>query len=125
MNVKPVLIAIDDQKFYLDEIEFQVHGKNLDYRPFVGSSEFEEEVSDEDVKRAKLILVDYDFGRYTAVERNIAGYIRTKFPEFGGKIVLLSLLEDVVRDTPAVRNSFDAVINKKNLTWDSIAAYLN
>ena len=112
MHDKPVLIAIDDQRFYLDEIEFQVQGKNVEYRPFVGSTAFEDGASASDVKRAKLILVDYDFGRYTAMDRDIAGYIRAKYPEFGGKIVLLSLLED-------------AVINKKDLTWDSIAAYLN
>ena len=121
----PLLIAIDDQKFYLDEIAYELRGRDVDYRPFEGPSSFEELVATIDVNRAKLILVDYDFQTCTVMDCDLVGYIKEKYPDFTGKIVLLSLLDDFLSDNEAVNRNFDGIINKSDLTWDRIRQYLN
>lgn len=121
----PLLIAVDDQRFYLDEIGFELEGKNIEYRSFEGPSAFEEEALENDINRAALILMDYDFGTTTVIQRDLVGYIRDTYPNFSGKIVLLSLIGDLVRDEEAIRKDFDGIINKKDLTWNQIEGYLN
>lgn len=120
-----LLIAVDDQKFYLDEIGFELEGKNIEYRPFEGPSAFEEEALEDDINRAALILMDYDFGTSTVIQRDLVGYIRDTYPNFSGKIVLLSLIGDLVRNDEAIVKNFDGIINKKDLAWDQIASYLH
>lgn len=122
---KPLLLAIDDQRFYLDEIAYEIEGKNIEYKAFEGPSSFEEEAKEEDVNRASLIFVDYDFQSCTAVDRDIVGYIKETFPRFKGKIVLLSLLDDFLEDNKTIQNKFDGILNKKDLSWDRIKAYLD
>ena len=72
---KPLLIAIDDEQFYLDEIEYALDGHDIEYMPFLGPSAFEEKATDGDLARAHLIVVDYDFRTRTAVDRD-SRYIR-------------------------------------------------
>ena len=123
---KPLLIAIDDEQFYLDEIEYALDGHDIEYMPFLGPSAFEEKATDDDLARANLIVVDYDFRTCTAVDRDLVGYIRERFPDFRGKMVLLSLLDDFFEDDDVVRKKFDAVLNKRDdLFWEKIQAYLH
>ncbi len=122
---KKLLLAIDDQKFYLDEIGYELEGKNVEYKAFEGPSAFEEEADEEDVSRASLIFVDYDFQSCTAVDRDIVGYIKETFPRFNGKIVLLSLLDDFLEDNMTIKSKFDGTLNKKDLSWDRMKAYLD
>ena len=121
----PVLIAIDDEQFYLEEIKMELLGHNVEYRPFVGPSAFEEDAREDDITRAKLILVDYDFRSCTALDRDLGGYIREKYPLFKGKIVLWSLLGEDLKNDAAIQRSFDAVLCKKNLSWDQLQMYMN
>lgn len=121
----PLIIAIDDDRFYLDELGYELQEQNVEYKTFLGPSAFEEEAKEADVSRAKLIIVDYDFRTCTAVDRDLVGYIRDTYPAFNGKIVLLSLLDDFLQDDELVRKRFDAVLNKRcELCWDSIQVFL-
>lgn len=121
---RPLLIAIDDQRFYLDEIAYEIEGKNVDYIAFEGPSAFEEDAQEHDINRASLIFVDYDFQNCTAIDRDVVGYIKETFPAFKGNIVLLSLLNDFLEDNSAIKAKFDGVINKSDLSWDTINTYL-
>ena len=126
LETTPLLIAIDDEKFYLDEIGYELDGQNVEYLRFQGPNAFETEAQEADLNRASLIIVDYDFRTCTAVDRDLAGFIRDKFPGFKGKIVLLSLLDDFFQDNEAVKRSFDAVLDKRSdLAWERIQTYLN
>lgn len=123
-NESPIIMAIDDQKFYLDEIGYELRGKDIEYLPFLGPSIFEEDVREIDFDRTKLILVDYDFCSCTVMDRDLVGYIRDRYSNFKGKIVLLSLLADEAKNDEAVCNDFDAIVNKRDLSWELINSYL-
>ncbi len=118
-------MAIDDQSFYLDEFALVIRGQNVECRYFKGPHAFQRDAIEQDVNRAKLILVDYDFRKSTAIDGDMVGYIKRTFPSFNGKIVLLSLIHDFLEDTDAIKSVFDGVLKKKGLKWDHINAYLN
>ncbi len=124
-DTAPLLIAIDDEQFYLDELGYELQGQRVEYKTFLGPNAFEDGAKEADINRAKVIIVDYDFRTCTAIDRDLAGHIREKYPKFSGKIVLLSLLDDFLKDNDAVARSFDGVINKKGFSWEQIACYLN
>lgn len=115
---KSLILAIDDDLFYLNEIRLELEGK-ADYKLFQGPNEFEEYVDAKDVERADAIIVDYDYGNGTAVKSDIAGFIR-KDLGYKGKLVLCSLHEDFREDNERIRREYDVVLHKRDLSWERI-----
>lgn len=120
---KPLVLAIDDEQFYLDEIRYELSGKGVDLKLFRGPTDFGDNASKEDIEQAKLVIVDYDLGSDTCVEKRIAHYIRSSF-KFSGKIILLSLLDDFgPKDNAIIKKDYDAVLNKETFSWSQIEKY--
>lgn len=122
---KPLIMAIDDSSYYLRDLEHEFNGKNVEFIGFQGPTAFEMEAKTDDINRAKLIIVDYDFKSCTAEDRDIPTYIREMYPDFIGKIVLLTLLDDFLRGNKAIEEKFDAILSKRrDLTWEKIQAFV-
>ena len=117
---KPLLIAIDDEQFYLDEIEYALDGHDIEYMPFLGPSAFEEKATDGDLARAHLIVVDYDFRTRTAVDRDLR-YIRrgSRLQRQDG---FIAASHDFFEDDDVVRK-FDAVLNKRDDLFGKISLH--
>lgn len=122
MGKKPQIFAIDDDQFYLDEIQMEIE-PYADCRLFLGPNDFEQQVSPEDLKKVDLILVDYDYGTGTAVKSQIADYIRNDLL-FEGKLVLCSLHEHFMKDEERIRKDYDAVLHKRDLCWERLERLL-
>ena len=90
---------------------------------FLGPNEFEQRITPEDIKRASLILVDYDYGSGTAIKSQLAEYIRNEL-NFSGKLVLCSLHEFFMKDEQKIRQDYDAVSHKRDLNWEKLAKLL-
>lgn len=123
MNKKPLILAIDDDPFYLNEIRLELEG-HADCKLFQGPNEFEELVTKEDILRASLIVVDYDYGAGTAIKSGIAGFVRNNLG-YKGKLVLCSLHEDFREDEKQVRKDYDVVMHKRDLSWERLEQCLN
>jgi hypothetical protein len=123
LKEKPLIIAIDDEQFYLDEIKYEFADRDVELITFLGPNIFEEQVKKTDIERSKLIIIDYAFETVTAVDRFIATYIRTAF-NFTGKIVLLSLMDDFGDDTEIIKKEYDGILRKEDFSWEEIEKYL-
>ena len=123
MEKKPLILAIDDDQFYLNEIKMEVEG-HADYILFQGPNNFEDNVSSTDVQNADLIIVDYDFGAGTAVKSGVAEYIRRDLG-YNGKLMLCSLHEDFRENEAKIRKDYDVVIHKRDLNWSKICEHIH
>jgi hypothetical protein len=119
---KPLILAIDDDQFYLDEIRMEIED-HADYKLFLGPNDFEQRITPEDIKAASLVLVDYDYGSGTAVKSQLAEYIRQEL-NFKGKLVLCSLHEFFMKDEKRVRQDYDTVLHKRDLSWEKLKGIL-
>lgn len=124
-EMKPSIIAIDDNQYYLNEISMEIDKEKYDLCTFLGPDAFEEDLLQQDIDRAKLILIDYDFRTCSVIDRGLVPYIREKYPKYKGKIVLLSVSEDFLQDKQIIDNQFDGIINKKGMSWNNFQKYLN
>lgn len=117
----PLILMIDDDKFYLNELSFTVEGK-AKYKCFLGPNDFEKNVQPEDISLAKLIIVDYNFGKQlgTAISRQMSEYIRNMLG-FKGKLVLCTVLGPYLKGNDEVKQAFDYVLAKQDLNWDVIS----
>lgn len=115
MENKPLVLAIDDDTFYLEETRFEV-APHAEVKLFQGPNDFEENVSEADIDRASIIIVDYDYGSGTAVKSDVAGYLRHNLG-YRGKLVLCSLLEHFGEYDMKVRKEYDFVLHKRDLCW--------
>lgn len=122
MARKPLILAIDDDQFYLDEIKMELED-HAACKVFRGPNEFEEDVTKDDIKNADLVIVDYDYGYGTAVRSQVAEYIRD-YLNFRGKIVLCSLHECFNEDEEKIRQNYDVVIHKRDLSWEKMSQFL-
>jgi hypothetical protein len=125
LKAKPLILAIDDEQFYLDEIKYEFANKNVDLITFLGPNVFEEQVKKTDIERSQLILVDYAFATVTAADRLIATHIRSSAFKFTGKIVLVSLLDDFGDDNEIIKKEYDGIIRKEDFCWEEIEKYLS
>ena len=124
MPAKPRILAIDDDRFYLNEMALELEGK-ANFKGFLGPNEFEDSVTDEDIESADVILVDYDFGRGNAVQSSLAGHIR-KDLGFRGTLILWTLHESFSGDDrKLIDRDYEAVMNKKDFDWMKLSKYLN
>ena len=122
MEKRPLILAIDDDPFYLNEIKMEIE-EHADYIFFKGPNDFEQNAKEHDVKNADLILVDYDYGRGTAVKSGIADYIRKELG-YRGKLVLCSLHEDFKENSAKVQKDYDLVMHKRDMSWRTISQSL-
>lgn len=122
MGIK--IIAIDDQAFYLDEIARKLKKDDVSVIGFEGPNFFEEEASSEEIEASDIILMDYDFGSSTAVDRDLPRWIRSNF-RFNGHMILLSLLDNFDSDEKYISANFDGVISKERLCWENIEKIVN
>ncbi len=123
MTSKALILAIDDEQYYLNELKYEFAGKNVELKTFLGPSSFEETATTEDIERAELILIDYDFRSCTSVDRDLPRYIKTCF-KFSGKLALISLLEDFGEETEIIRSNYDAIFQKETFSWADIEKLL-
>ncbi len=122
MAKKPLIFAVDDDQFYLDEIRMEIE-KQANYKLFLGPNDFEQHVNPSDIQEVDLILVDYDYGTGTAIKSQMAEYIRNDL-KFKGKLVLCSLHEYFLKDEEKIRKDYDAVLHKRDLSWERLEGIL-
>ena len=83
----------------------------------------EEKCSKEAIQSASLILVDFDFYTSTALENDIAGYIRDSGYE--GKMYLSTLHEEFDKDDrKKIASDFDGLINKREISGPKIQSLI-
>ena|SRR3990167_9497272 len=123
METKPFILAIEDDEFYIKELHMELDGR-ADFKSFTSPSNFELQVTPEDIDKANLILVDYDYKTGTAVKSKLAEYIRQEL-DYKGKLVLCSLLSNFKQDNRKIRKDYDVVIHKKELSWEKLDQILN
>ena len=78
-------------------------------------------VTTEDIQSADCILIDYELGGATAIENELAQYIRSL--GYRKKLVLWSLFEKFGDDTVEIQKHYDGFILKDNLTWEALKAF--
>lgn len=124
MQDKPYILAIDDDRFYLNEVELELQGKAR-YRGFLGPNAFEDDVTEEDINSADAILVDYDFGRGNAVQSTLASEIRNVFG-YKGKLILWTVAPAFPDgDKEKIDRDYDLVIRKGDFCWDKLVEALS
>ena len=122
--MQKTVITIDDDSYYLDEIKEICQESHLKALCFEGPNEFEEKCSKEAIKSASLILVDFDFYTSTALENDIAGYIRDS--GYKGKMYLWTLHEEFDEDDrKKIASDFDGVINKREISGPKIQSLIS
>lgn len=120
---QPSVLAIDDDRFYLNEMALELEGKAR-YKGFLGPNDFEDEVNEEDIASADAILVDYDFGRGNAVQSSLAKHIRENLG-FKGRVILWSLHDHFSKgDQAEIAKDYDAVMSKKGFNWEKLSRHL-
>lgn len=120
---KALILAVDDEPFFLNDLKYEFMGKNVELKTYLGHNEFEEQVSNNDIERASVILIDYDLRSCTSVDRDFPRYIR-KHPNFKGKLALVSLHEDFGDHSKVIRDSYDAVFKKEDFGWEDVSTLL-
>ena len=123
LTKKSLILAIDDEQFYLNELKYEFAGKDVELKTFLGHNAFEAYATSTDIENAKIILVDYDLRSCTSVEKDITRYVKTCF-KFSGKIALISLLEDFGEDSDVIRKNYDAVFQKEKFSWNDVETLL-
>ncbi len=116
MNV----FLIDDDDYWHSDAARKL--KNVGYqgklRCFYGAHDYFSETTEEERRKA-LIVVDFDLDSHDAVSEKIAERIRDD-KSFSGKIVLCSLLNDFGMDNEIVQKSYNQIIRKNRLDWESL-----
>ncbi|MFK7827065.1 MAG: hypothetical protein AB8G05_23180 [Oligoflexales bacterium] len=122
MKKQPHILVIDDDQFYLDHAKFELKG-HATYQLFQGPNDFEERVKKEDIDKADLVIVDYDFGTGTAIKSQISRFIRDDLG-YAKELVLCSLHETFGDHEDRVKLDYDHVLQKKDLNWGKISSIL-
>ena len=118
MNQKPLVLVIDDEKFYTNDVALELDGR-ADVKGFVGPNEFEEHVTPEDIATASYILVDFDYQYTNAVDLGLAEYIRGL--GYKGKLILWSLFKEFDEDyTRKIRAHYDVILPKDSFSWQQL-----
>ena len=111
---KPRVIAIDDDLFYLQDLELRL--KN-DYclKSYVGPSEFFAQCDQETIVSAEFALVDFDYTHTNALQLKIAKHFKDH--GFKGKIILWSLLGDFPdEEKRRIQEDYDYFITKEEFS---------
>ena len=70
-------------------------------------------------KKADLFLVDYDYYNTTALEKDIAGFIRDL--GYDGRLLLWTLHEEFdTEDSKALEKIYDGILNKSDLNSNTL-----
>ena len=123
MKKKPHILVIDDDQFYLDHAKFELKD-HATYQLFLGPNDFEERVKQEDIDNADLVIVDYDFGIGTAVKSQISRFIRDDLG-YTKDLVLCTLHETFGEHEKKVKNDYDYILQKKDLSWVKISSIID
>lgn len=120
MTKKPYIIAIEDDEWYSDFMK-EEFAEHANFRAFDSANEFEYEADEnvEAIKRADLILVDWDLHDGKPGGCDLGRFIRQDL-KYKGNLVLCTLHADTVRGDKKVTDHFDSVMHKRDLKWQSV-----
>lgn len=119
---RPKVVVIDNDSFYLTEFKAELSGK-ADVLTYEGPNEFEACALKSDIENANLIVIDFKYKFGNAIKSNITNYIRD-YMGYKGKLILYSHMDDFGEYNSKVKEKFDAVMHKKDLSWVEVNKYL-
>lgn len=109
----PMVLVIDDEKFYRDEVLLELKDRAI-VKTYLGPSDFEKNATKEDISKAAVILVDYDFKHANAIELRLSEKIRAS--DFKEKLILWSLFTEF-EEIAEILKKYDAVYEKSDFGW--------
>ncbi|MBI2603196.1 MAG: hypothetical protein HYW48_09075 [Deltaproteobacteria bacterium] len=113
---KRKIIIVDDDPDYKDGLK-EFLAREAEVVAYESPDDFAEHVKrQDDLRGVSLIVLDYCFDTFNALDKDLLGFIREDL-QYKGKLVLWSLEDDIPQE---YRKRFDGVLPKKLLSLAEI-----